>query len=553
MKQKLASFNHVSTAYFDQRVLEDITLTFYSNETVGVVGRNGTGKSSLLRCLWGDLPADEGTVVKTKNLSIGYLPQESALASDKLVLEVMRDAHPDLHRVELELSAAENLLEQPEIYTDSVRLEQVLARQAKLLEEFALLGGPSHTNTILATLRKVGIHDELHQQPVKTLSGGQKKLLALAHILVGKPDLLLLDEPDNHLDIQGKQLLERIVGEFDGGVVIVSHDRYLLDFITDNIIEMERHKAQVWVGNYTEYVVQKEQAVNRQRQQYRAQQKEIRRLEESVARLMQWGSTFDNPKFISRARSMQKRIERIERIEEPLAETESMQLSLANRRSSQKVLELQNMSFRFADTDHVLLRDLNVTIWRGERVGLVGPNGAGKTVLLNLIMGKLTPFRGQVLLGPNVTIGFYDQEHQNLDYSKTLVETVRHYHKMAESVAISFLRTFQFDYQQCLERIQNLSGGERSRFQMALLMLRQPSFLLLDEPTNNLDIPSAEVLEEALLEFKGAMLLVSHDRYFLDRLADRIVVLEEGQLEAYSSSFTDYLIEQSIASLDIHG
>ena len=550
MKRQLASFHHVSTAYFDERVLEDITLTFYSTETVGVVGRNGTGKSSLLKCLCGALPSDDGSVVLAKNLKVGYLPQESELDSHRKVLEVMQDAHPALNRVESALSAVEDRLSQPEVYGDPALLEEVLAHQARLLEEFAALGGPSQANTILATLRRVGIPDALHHQPVGILSGGQKKLLALARILAGRPDLLVLDEPDNHLDILGKQLLERIVSEFEGGVVIVSHDRYLLDFIADSIIEMERRKAHIWVGNYSEYVVQKEIAVNRQRQQFRAQQKEIRRLEESMSRLMHWGSVFDNPKFIRRARSMQKRMDRMDRMDEPLEDGESMQLSLENRRSSQKVLELQGVSLRFADANEALLQDLALTVWRGERVGLVGPNGAGKSVLLKMILGDLAPTAGNIILGPNVTVGFYDQEHRNLDYSKTLVEAVRHYHKIEESTVVSFLRTFQFSYRQCQEQIRTLSGGERSRFQMALLMLRKPSFLVLDEPTNNLDIQSAEVLEEALLGFQGAMMLVSHDRYFLDRLVDRIVVLEDHHLQEYKGSFTDYLMEQAIVGLD---
>ncbi len=550
MKQQLASFHHVSTAYFDERVLEDITLTFFSTETVGVVGRNGAGKSSLLKCLCGILPADDGTIVRAKNLKIGYLPQESELAGHKLVLEVMQDAHPALSQVERELSAAEDLLGQPDVYGDPTRLEAVLARQDRLLEEFVALGGPSQANTILATLRRIGIDDTLHHQPVHTLSGGQQKLLALARILVSRPDLLVLDEPDNHLDIQGKQLLERIVDEFAGGVVIVSHDRYLLDFIADSILEMESRKAIVWPGNYSEYVVQKEIAVNRQRRQFQAQQKEIQRLEASMARLMYWGSVFDNPKFISRAKSMQKRIDRIDRIEEPLENAESMRLALANRRSSQKVLVLQDVSLRFPDATEDLLQDLELTIWRGERVGLVGPNGAGKSVLLQLIRGERAPTTGRVILGPNVTVGFYDQEHRNLDYNKTLVESVRHHHKLDEATVVSFLRTFQFSYRQCQERVQSLSGGERSRFQMALLMLRKPSFLMLDEPTNNLDIESAEVLEEALLGFQGAMLLVSHDRYFLDRLVDRVVVLADHRLQEYRGTFTEYLMEEAMISLD---
>lgn len=540
MKHKLASLNHITAAYFDAPVLRDVTLEFMSQETVGVVGPNGAGKSTLLKCLLGTLVPDEGTVVKAGHLKVGYLPQESELDPALTVMDVMRDALPELQAVEASLAAVENSLGLPQVYEDPARLEAVLAEQAALLEQFGALGGPSFAHTLVATLRQVGLPDPCHGQKVATLSGGQKKLLVLARILISRPDLLLLDEPDNHLDIRGKQLLERVVGRFDGGVVVISHDRFLLDIIADRIIEMERGRALSWTGNYSEYALQKELAVARQQQRYQAQQKEIQRLEESAARLMHWGSVFDNPKFIRRARSMQKRIDRIERIEDPVIDARPMQLALANRRSSEKVLDIRHVAMWFEDGDF-LLDDINLLVWRGERVGLVGPNGAGKSVLLSLILGQRTPMEGEIVLGPSVVPGFYDQEHRNLDYRLTLIETIRRHQCMDESSAVNFLRRFQFEYRQCLDPVGSLSGGERSRLQMALLMLRKPNFLLLDEPTNNLDIMSAEVLEEALTEFTGAMLIVSHDRYFLDRLVDRIVVMEEGTLREYRGTLADYL------------
>lgn len=541
MKRRIASLHHVTAAYFDTPVLRDVTLEFHTGEAVGVVGRNGAGKSSLLRCLMGDLVPDEGTVILEKGLKVGYLPQESALDPAATVWDVMQDALPELRATERALAAVEDSLGESEIYGNPDRLAAQLARQEELLEQYAALGGPSFTNTVTATLRQVGLDDSQHALRISALSGGQKKLLTLARLLVSRPNLLLLDEPDNHLDIRGKQLVERVLGSFEGGVVIVSHDRYLLDLIVDRIIEMERNRATGWVGNYSEYVVLKEIAVATQQRRFQAQQKELRRLEESVARLMHWGSVFDNPKFITRAQSMQKRLDRIERIEDPVVDTGTMGLHLGHRRSSDRVLDIQGLGQYFERTDHLLFADLNLLIWRGERVGLMGPNGAGKSVLLNMIRGRLEPTEGRIALGPNVTLGFYDQEHRNLDYDLTLIETVRHFHAMTESTVVSFLRTFQFDYRLCQEKVGTLSGGQRSRLQMALLMLAKPSFLLLDEPTNNLDIESAEVLEQALQDFDGAMLIVSHDRLFLERMVDRIVILEEGTLREHRGALEDYL------------
>ena len=541
MKERVLSFNQVTAAYFDEPVLEDVTLAVYSQETVGVVGRNGSGKSTLLKCLTGIHGADAGSVVRDRPVRFGYLPQEAELLRSATVLEAMRGALPELDRVEAELQEVEASMGLEEVYGDPARLEAAIARQDTLVARYAELGGPSFQRTVEATLRQVGLAEDSFGLRVADLSGGQKKLLALARILVGRPDFLVLDEPDNHLDLRGKQLLERIIGAFGGGVAIVSHDRYLLDLIVDSIIELERRKVFAWPGNYSEYVIQKEVAVASQARHYQAQQKEIKRLEESAKRLLTWGAVFDNPKFITRGKSILKRIDRIDRIDAPVTDSETMDLTLQYRRGSEKVLELTNVSFTFSDTGVQLFDRADLLVWKGERVAIVGPNGAGKSLLLNLIRGQLQPTGGTIKLGPSLKLGFYDQEHRNLDYRLNLVDTVRRDHSMTEATAVSFLRKFQFGYRQCLDPVGALSGGERSRLQMALMMLQQPNFLVLDEPTNNLDIQSAEILEEVLLGFAGAILMVSHDRYFLDRLADRVVVLQNGTLREFRGTFGDYL------------
>ena len=541
MKERVLSFNQVTAAYFDEPVLEDVTLAVYSQETVGVVGRNGSGKSTFLKCLTGLHGVDSGNVVRDRPVRFGYLPQEAELPWDSTVLQVMQRALPELDRVESELQEVEASMGLEEVYGDPSRLEEAIARQERLVARYAELGGPSFERTVEATLRQVGLTNDSFGLQVSDLSGGQKKLLALARILVGKPDFLVLDEPDNHLDLRGKQLLERIIGAFGGGVAIVSHDRYLLDLIVDSIIELERRKVFPWPGNYSEYVIQKEIAVASQARQYQAQQKEIKRLEESAQRLLTWGSVFDNPKFITRGKSILKRIDRIDRIDAPVTDVETMDLSLEYRRGSEKVLEMTDVSYTFPDTGFRLFDRADLLVWKGERVAIVGPNGAGKSLLLSLIRGHLQPTGGSIKLGPGLKVGFYDQEHRNLDYRLSLVDTVRRGHSMTEATTVSFLRKFQFGYRQCLDPVGALSGGERSRLQMALMMLQQPNFLILDEPTNNLDIQSAEILEEVLLGFAGAILVVSHDRYFLDRLVDRVVVLQDGVLREYQGAFGDYL------------
>ena len=336
-------------------------------------------------------------------------------------------------------------------------------------------------------------------------------------------------------------MLEHIISTFAGGVAIVSHDRYLLDLITDSILELERRSVVPWQGNYSEYVIQKEVAVASQIRHYQAQQKEIKRLETSAQRLLTWGAVFDNPKLITRGKSILKRVERIERIEAPAVNDETMDLSLEYQRGSEKVLELNEVSYTFSDTRYRLIDRADLLVWKGERVAIVGPNGAGKSLLLSLIRRRLQPTSGSLKIGPSTKIGFYDQEHRNLDYQLNLVDTIRRDHVRSEESAIAFLRKFQFGYRQCLDPVGALSGGERSRLQMALLMLQQPNFLVLDEPTNNLDIQQAEVLEDVLLGFAGAILVVSHDRYFVDRLADRIVLLEDGILRDYAGTYGAYL------------
>ena len=536
-------------AYATAPIFDDLSWEIHDDRVVGLVGPNGAGKSTLLRIIAGLLPADRGAVVRARGLSVGYLPQEPTLTPGRTVWEEAMTASQALARVEAELAAVEARLADPEVYGDERTLARTLARQERLLEEYADLGGPAYEGRVRATLRAMGFSDDDMHLPVDVLSGGQVKLVGLARLLIDRPRLLLLDEPDNHLDLASKALLERAIRDYAGGVVIVSHDRYLLDLVVDEVAELEDGRLTLYPGNYSEYAFEKRARLIRQQALYQAQQHEINRLEQSAERLLAWGRIYDNEKFAKRGQAILKRLEKVERIDRPVLERRRMELELTGWRGSNKVLEIADLAKAFpgpgGEDEHLVLAGVDVLLWHGERVGLVGANGAGKSLLFRLIRGEEPPTEGRIALGPSVTIGYYAQQHETLEYSRTLIETIRYAAPLSEAAAVSFLGSFLFSYEQACGAVGNLSGGERSRLQMALLMLSGANLLLLDEPTNNLDIASAEVLEEALSRFEGTVLVISHDRYFLDRVVDRVVELDEGALTEYAGGFSDYYLARA--------
>lgn len=544
------NLDRISFTYIARPLFQNLSWEIHSGRCVGLVGPNGCGKSTLLKLIAGELVSDGGFLVRQPNLRIGYLRQEPQLAPGKTVLQEGMSAYTELVEVEQALSQAEELLSDPSVYEDGERMARVLDEQAHLLEEYTRLGGPSYEGRVRSTLEMVGfgIESEL-SLPIEVLSGGQKKLLGLAKLLITQPDVLLLDEPDNHLDLDGKRFLEQLISKFEGAVVIVSHDRYLLDLVADEIAELEDGRLTLFPGDYSEYAFEKQTRLLRQQQLFQAQSKEIDRLEQSAKRLLTWGRVYDNNKFIRRGQNILKRIERIERIDKPVLKRRRMELEFGGWRGSNKVLEISNLAKTFP-ASHVnqgeaaILAGLNLLLWRGERVGLVGPNGAGKSLLFRLILGAEEPTGGEIRIGPSVQVSYYAQEHETLDYSRTLIETVRAAARKSESDAVAFLGKFLFSYEQARGPVSDLSGGERSRLQMALMMLSNANFLLLDEPTNNLDIASAEVLEDALEEFDGTVLVISHDRYFLDRSVERVVELENGVLNEYIGGYSDYQLEK---------
>jgi ATP-binding cassette subfamily F protein 3 len=534
----------VTVSYNAEPVFKDLSWEIHKDRCVGLVGANGSGKSTLMRLISGELKSESGYANLRGKLSIGLLHQEPRLNPANTVLQEALTASEQVRSVQRALAQVEEQMGQPEIYGDENKLARRLEQHAQLLEDYTRIGGPGYEGQISATLIGLGFSEAELNLNVSALSGGQKKLVGLAKLLVTRPDFLLLDEPDNHLDMAGKAFLEKYIRNYPGGVVIISHDRYLLDVVADEIAELEDGKLTVYPGNYSEYAAEKEARLMQQAHQFKVQQHEINRLEQSAKRMLIWGRSHENEKLIRRAKSMYKRIEKMDKVEKPITQRKAIGLQFSGRRGSNKVLELNSVqkSFPLPDGsgDNEILKDVETILWHGERVGLVGPNGAGKSVLFRLLLGKDTPDSGQIKVGPSIQVGYYAQEHETLDYKTSLIDLIRRASQMSEANAVKLLSKFLFDYRQMRNPVSTLSGGERSRLQLILIMLSGANFLLLDEPTNNLDIRSAEVLENSLEDFEGSVLVISHDRYFLDRVATRIIELEDGTLNDFPGGYSDY-------------
>ncbi len=535
-----------------KRIFENLNWEIQRGQKIGLVGANGAGKSSLFRLIEGDYaPELGGGVTRARSLSTGYLPQQPMLDSSLTAFDAALAGNPRVAEVHAQLEEVESSLGDSAVYDDERKLQRALERQHQLIEEYASLGGDNYPERVREILLGLGLAHSEQPKPMSVLSGGQKKLVGLARLLLVRPDVLLLDEPDNHLDLPGKMFLEKLIREYEGTVVIISHDRYLLDAAVTHIAELEDGKLTVFTGDYSSFIADKETRLARQEEMFRAQKHQIDRLQAAIKRYAIWGKVYDNEDFARKAKTMQKRLDKMDKVERPVLERRKMDLKLNGWRGSNKVLEIAGVSKSFGEKR--VFSDLNETIWHGERVGLIGANGAGKSVLMRMILGQETPDAGEIHIGPSVVIGHYAQEHETLDFNQTLLDAVCYAGEMSESKATAFLLRYLFTYKQVSQKIGELSGGERSRLQLALLVLSGANFLLLDEPTNNLDIASAEVLELALEDFVGTALIISHDRYFLDRTVDRLLAIEEGRLAEYQGGYSDYLEHQNPGFLEKPG
>src|SRR5216683_369611 len=536
----LANFSKVSKDYGGNPVFREIDLEIMEGERIGLVGENGGGKSTLFKLLAGLEDPTEGVISRRRNLTIGYLSQEvDPGQSHKTVFEAVSEVTQELVDLPILLSQLEARMADPEVAADPDAMAAILDEYGKAQERFEALGGYTLEHKVETVLHGLGFGPAWYDQELGTLSGGEKKLVNLARILIKMPDLLLLDEPDNHLDLEAKAWLEQYIQSYPGTVLIISHDRRLLDRAVKKIFELEDGKISVYTGNYSYYFEERQLRLLKEYDLYTLQQNEIKRREASMRQLKGWAKLSD--KMSSRAEYMAKRVEqaRQEAIDRPILIRDKIKVNLDPDRSGKKVLEVKGLSKSFNGQE--LFEPFDFTILYGERVGIVGANGSGKTTLLKTMLEMIPADAGTVKIGASVVVGYYAQEQETLPFDSTPLDFVRRIKPMNEPQAIAFLSGLLFSYDDIRSPIMRLSGGEKSRLQLARLVLTDANFLLLDEPTNNLDIGSVEVLEAALQEFEGTILTVSHDRYFLDKIANRIVSIEEdGEVRMYPGNFSYY-------------
>jgi ATP-binding cassette, subfamily F, member 3 len=531
----LIQLRFVEKFYGGRTVLRGLQMEVKPGARLGLVGGNGAGKSTLLRILAGVEEVDGGEVTRRRGASVAYLPQHVE-GDGRTPLEVVRAARPELAETRKDLEDCETRLSVPEVANDLRRMQRLLERHGRLLQRFTELGGQGFEGEMRGYLRSLGLDGDAADRPTSDLSSGQRKLVALAACLVRRPDLLLLDEPESHLDAARRERLEALVQGFDGAVVIVSHDRYLLDETVTEIAELEGGETKSWPGNYSAYTLVRELVLKRQQQLYVTQQKEIARLEEAVLRFQRWAHNTENQRHARQARVKQRQIEHMQKVDRPVLERRKIGLGFReNVRGGKKVIELREASVAFGEEP--VLIGVDLTISRGERVGVIGKNGAGKSVLAKLLAGVLPPTEGERWVGPSINIGYLAQDPEP-PRDATPLGLVRDAKPVYEGEAVNLLGRFLFRYEQVREPVENLSGGERTRLQLLLLMLREPNCLVLDEPTNHLDIGSLEVLEGELERFDGTVVFVSHDRYFLDRIADKTVEVRDGELSRYEGGYS---------------
>lgn len=519
----------------ENQVLKNVSFHIEDHEKAAIVGINGAGKTTLLRIIVGEMTPDDGQVVLAKDKTLGYLAQNSTVDTSHTIYEELLSVKADLLRLEEKIRECENDMK----HADGDALEDLMKQYTSLTHAFETGGGYLYRSELVGVLKGLGFTEDEFSKPVATLSGGQKTRVALGRLLLQNPDLIILDEPTNHLDMTSIAWLETYLLNYKGAVLIVSHDRYFLDRIAGKVIEIDQSKATTFMGNYSDYAVKKEQLRVAAWNAYMNQQREIKHQEEVIEKL----KSFNREKSIKRAESREKMLDKIEVIEKPSEVRTDMKLTLTPRiLSGNDVLTVEHLSKSF--DSHKLFTDVNFEIKRGEHVAIIGDNGSGKTTLLKILNGLVPADQGTFRLGSNVEIGYYDQEHHVLHSEKTLFEEISDDYPYLNNTQIrNVLAAFLFTGEDVFKRISDLSGGERGRVSLAKLVLSNANFLILDEPTNHLDIMSKEILEDALNGYEGTILYVSHDRYFINRTAHRILDLTEGQFISYVGNY-DYYLEK---------
>ena len=526
---------NINKAFGDHQVLKNASFHVEEYEKTAVIGINGAGKSTLLKIIMGDLPADSGQVIIAKGKTIGYLAQHQDMASSHTIFDELLTVKQGILDLEARMRQAERDMKQ----AGGEKLQELMDSYARMSHEFEQQNGYAWKSEITGVLKGLGFTEEEFGKQVDTLSGGQKTRVALGKLLLSRPDIILLDEPTNHLDMDSITWLETFLMNYQGAVVIVSHDRYFLNRVVTKIIEIDQGEVTTFTGNYTDYAQKKAQLREARMQAWLNQQKEIRHQEEVIAKL----KSFNREKSIRRAESREKMLEKMDVLEKPTEAKADMRIELEPQTiSGNDVLTVRGLSKAFPAQD--LFSGLDFDIKRGERVALIGSNGTGKTTILKIINGVIPADAGEIRLGSRVHVGYYDQEHHVLHMEKTIFEEISDDYPSLNNTAIrNVLAAFLFTGDDVFKRIGDLSGGERGRVSLAELMLSEANFLILDEPTNHLDIVSIEILEQALNRYTGTVLFVSHDRYFINAAATRILDLSGRRLTNYVGNY-DYYLEK---------
>lgn len=531
----ILSCNHVSKAFGTDQILSEVSFHIEDQEKAAIVGINGAGKSTLLKIIVGELAADQGDVVLSRGKTLGYLAQHQDLESGRTIYDELKEVKRPIIEMEEQIRSLELRMKD----AAGEELEQMLSSYSRLNHTFELENGYAWQSEITGVLKGLGFTEEEFGKTVNTLSGGQKTRVSLGRLLLSKPDIILLDEPTNHLDMESIAWLETYLLNYSGAVIIVAHDRYFLNRVVSKIVELEFGRCSVYQGNYTAYSEKKAMIRAAQMKAYLNQQQEIRHQEEVIAKL----KSFNREKSIKRAESREKMLDKIELLEKPAEVTDEMKISLEpNILSGNDVLTVRDLSKSFGSLN--LFDHVDFDIKRGERVAIIGNNGTGKTTILKLINEMLPADTGTITLGSKVHIGYYDQEHHVLNMENTLFEEVQDaYPNLTNTQVRNILAAFLFTGDDVFKRIGDISGGERGRVSLAKLMLSEANFLILDEPTNHLDITSKEILEQALNNYTGTVLYVSHDRYFINQTATRILELTGQTLINYIGNY-DYYLEK---------
>lgn len=542
------SINKLEKYLDSNKIFDDITLNIYDGEKVGIVGDNGCGKTTLLKIICGIYEMtrdDKGSIFITKNASISYLNQMPSYSQDTTVLDVLNKAFDTVKEAEVKMKELESKMRE---FKDE-KLERALKEYNRLQEFYEAHDGYKQDEKLKRICTGLKINEEFLKKDFKILSGGEKTTVVLGKILIENPDILLLDEPTNHLDMESCEWLEGFLKSYKGMVIIVSHDRYFLDNVVTKIIEIEDKESTIYQGNYSDYTKQKEENMLIEFNQYKEQQKKIEAMENSIKRLRDWASRGDNEKFFKRAASMQKALDKIKRIDKPKMEKTTIKLNFnETERSGNEVLNIKNLSKSYEDK--ILFDNAELNVRFKERVGVIGKNGCGKTTLLKMILNEEEKYGGDISLGENIKLAYLPQNIEFEYEERSVIDEFRKDISMVEGQARGYLSKFMFYGSDVFKKIRHLSGGERIRLKLSKLLYEDINLLIMDEPTNHLDIGSIETLEEALNNFKGTIIFISHDRYFLNKMSERIVAIENGKFESYLGNYDYYKENKQLTSME---